>query len=103
MRWTENDTVGFVFAAAITTLPLLGIIWLGESLSKGVSDSRIYFLPFMIGLAAAAICSLAACRVAANSESRIRCHVGFAMYAATILVFSFFLWWGEWAMTALGN
>ena len=96
MRWTDEDTSGLIVAIAITTLPLLGIVWLGDGLSKDPIGPTAYIVPSLVGCSAAILSSLIISRVA-DIRGRMVYHTGCAIYLSAALVVTSCLWWGEWA------
>jgi hypothetical protein len=101
MRWTISDTIGFIVAAIITTLPPLVLVGLLEWHNPSVNPppppnySRAYLVA-LIGLSFAAIASAVAWRWGGSPNGRWLMHAGVAsgMLASYLMGCCVWLWLG---------
>jgi hypothetical protein len=97
MKWTAQDTAGFLVTAVMTTSPLFAVTWYGDHLSKdGPVGGPIYILPAAVGLGVAAAAALFVWRGWQDTPRRLGTHAAFGCLTAFALLVSFCVWWGDW-------
>ena len=95
MRWTKSDTVGFVIAVAVTTLPPLLFIHFSVGLRKpGDPPPTItdYMPALVVGLPAAIVSSAIAWWFGGSSHGKWAIHG----LVATLVLFSYLAGWCLW-------
>jgi hypothetical protein len=89
VRWTLEDTSGFFAAMLIIVVPLWGITWFGESMTKDPIGLRAYIVPTIISFAAAIVVTVVGCQVPRHSKNSA--YLDCAFLALVVIALSFCL------------
>ena len=106
-EWTWTDSIGLLISCAIATVPFVYLVLLFAGDIKNPvrpEECRV------VALIAIILASSSSVFVAWSEQNntfqfgdRLIRHAGFAVIMCVVLLFTFFLWWGDWALRVSGR
>jgi hypothetical protein len=107
MRWTFADSIGFLVASYITTIPLVHMIEHFAGNFWHPIQPHECLVAALIAMAATVVSSVFVSwsegLATTTFGERVTRHLEFAILTAVLLNVTFFLWWGDWALQASGR